>query len=96
MGGGGNEVSFHFYRSRYESSGRLSDLPKFTDVNTGLPRSKIILTLKSVLSPGLHYGITLGVTLFSIIPTHVILKCSSHSEETFSAHRNDSLFNQKY
>lgn len=50
-----------------------------------------------MLFPGLPYGISLGVTLFSIIATHYILKyLYTSNEETSSVYGNNSLLNQEY
>lgn len=74
MGGGRSRVSFYFHRSGYQSSRRLSDLPKFTNMLTGLPGSKNNSNLIACVLSSTLLWITSGATLCSIIAPHYTQK----------------------
>lgn len=82
----------HHYRSGYQSSGRLNDLPKSANLLTKLPGSENNSIARSFAR--LHYGITLGLTLFSINShmLHSKMFFTINNEEISPAHSNDSLF----
>lgn len=84
-------VFCHHYRSGYQSSGRLNDLPKSANLLTKLPGSENNSIGRSFAR--LHYGITLGLTLFSINShmLHSKMFFTINNEEISPAHSNDSL-----